>query len=221
MLYLGVYAIKNNVNNKMYIGSSKNIKRRYYTHVLRLQKNKHVSNSFNNDWNTLGEDNFELLILEIVNDLSQLKEREQYYLDKFKTYDNNIGYNHCHNSNGGNGKGEKHPFYNKQLSTDVKVKISNTLLNRNLTSEHKKNISKSQIGHKRITPEVAEKIASKHRKLNEYQVVDILTRIENGESLKSINRIYDFISYSTIKGIKRGASYSTIYNKFKGEKINE
>lgn len=93
----GIYSIKNLINGKMYIGSSVNIRRRLITyansHLKLLTLNKHSNPHLQNSWNKYGEDNFSFNIIELVDDKNLLLEREQFYMDKFKTYDINIGYN--------------------------------------------------------------------------------------------------------------------------------
>jgi len=45
---LGIYKITNLKNGKVYIGSSKNIKRRLIEHKSRLKNNKHINKYFQN-----------------------------------------------------------------------------------------------------------------------------------------------------------------------------
>jgi group I intron endonuclease len=209
----GIYAIKNKINDKMYIGSSISIEHRFYTHKLNLSKNVHGAKLLQEDWDNLGESNFEFIVLEeLINPTKdQLFKKEQYYIDLYESYD--TGYNYCKIASGGNGSGIKHPFYNRLVPDDTKEKISNTLTGRHLSKEHCENISKSQIGHKRITKEVREKISAKQRKLLDEEVKDILNRISYGETLISIKQIYTQVSYSTIKGIKNGCAYSHVSRK--------
>ena len=54
----GIYKITNNINNKFYIGSSKNITKRFKEHKWRLKNNKHPNNKLQNSWNKYGEENF-------------------------------------------------------------------------------------------------------------------------------------------------------------------
>jgi len=59
----GVYKIINTVNNKCYIGSSINIRKRKSQHQLRLRNNKHGNIYLQNAWNKYGEDKF---VFEII-----------------------------------------------------------------------------------------------------------------------------------------------------------
>lgn len=86
----GIYAIKSKVDGKMYIGSAIDIFKRWSEHknLLKLKlHNKRLQKS----WELYGEKNFEFLILERVT--NNLLEIEQFYLDNFKTYKIQIGYN--------------------------------------------------------------------------------------------------------------------------------
>ena len=77
----GIYKFTNNINNKIYIGSSINLRKRFLTHLTLLRKNSHHSKSFQNSWNKFGEDVFSYEIMEFVENLDELLIKEQYYLD--------------------------------------------------------------------------------------------------------------------------------------------
>lgn len=88
----GIYSISNKVNNKVYIGSSKNIHLRISEHVLDLSKNIHKNSYLQNSWNKYGGDNFELIIIELC-DVDILLDREQHWIDNFVSYNRKYGYN--------------------------------------------------------------------------------------------------------------------------------
>lgn len=56
----GVYSIQNNVSGKMYVGSSKDIYRRWKEHKRYLNNHKHHSMDLQNDWDKQGEKDFSL-----------------------------------------------------------------------------------------------------------------------------------------------------------------
>lgn len=87
----GVYCIRNTDNNKVYIGSSRNIEGRWRVHRSRLNLNKHHSQHLQLSYN-LGS-SFVYEILELVEDLSQLEIREQYWVDHYQSYKSDFGYN--------------------------------------------------------------------------------------------------------------------------------
>lgn len=80
----GVYCIKNTKNNKIYVGSSKNIYKRLNAHRSGLRKNYHHNVHLQRSWNKNGEDKFEYYIIKETQDLIQI---EQEWIDK--TYKEN------------------------------------------------------------------------------------------------------------------------------------
>lgn len=87
----GVYKIINITNGKVYIGSSKNIDRRWSEHIRSLEVNMHPNKKLQNAWNKYGKQNFKFEIIEECDEKHQFK-REQYYIDLYKPFQNN-GYN--------------------------------------------------------------------------------------------------------------------------------
>lgn len=82
---IGIYKITNILNNKMYIGSSKDIYKRWKEHIRGLNKGNHHSIKLQRAWNKYGEDSFEFQILEECEEDKRLY-LEQYYIDKYKVY---------------------------------------------------------------------------------------------------------------------------------------
>lgn len=89
----GIYKIINTVNNKIYVGSSIQIKKRWSQHKTNLRRNKHHCKGLQNAWNKYGENSFILVITEEVLIKTDLAKREQYYIDLYKTYNNKFRYN--------------------------------------------------------------------------------------------------------------------------------
>lgn len=79
----GIYYLNNKFNNKLYIGSSKNIRTRIYNHKNKLKYNKHNNPYLQNVVNKYGLDCFNIGILEKC-DEKNLLIKEQYYLDNMK-----------------------------------------------------------------------------------------------------------------------------------------
>lgn len=95
---IGIYQIKNKTNNKIYVGSSLNIKRRFSDHRRLLKNNKHHSYKLQRAYNKYGESNFEFIVLEEVYfgnwagtqyKLEILSGIEQVYLDRCGAYSKN------------------------------------------------------------------------------------------------------------------------------------
>jgi len=92
MIQQGIYEIFNTNTNKRYIGSSKDIERRWEEHKRMLKNNKHHSIKIQRSYNkTKDKSIFVYNILEIVEDYYILHKREQFYIDKYDSFYN--GYN--------------------------------------------------------------------------------------------------------------------------------
>jgi group I intron endonuclease len=89
---IGIYKITNKQNGKFYIGSSKQIDRRWWEHKNDLIKNKHHNIKLQHAWNYYGSDAFDFIIIEEVT-ADKLLEREDFYLNTFRPYIRDIGYN--------------------------------------------------------------------------------------------------------------------------------
>lgn len=87
----GVYKITNLVNGKIYVGSSKDIKNRWYQHKKQLNEGTHGNPHLQNVWDKYKEKNFKFEIIEECSPELQF-EREQYYLNILNPFDDN-GYN--------------------------------------------------------------------------------------------------------------------------------
>lgn len=130
MIISGIYKIKNKINNKFYIGSSKDLEKRKKEHWRMMLKNKHHSNYLQNAVNKYGIENFEFSILEFCN-IENIIIREQFYIDSLKPeYNINI----CAYS---------------RVGTKLSKEHVQKLKDRVFTQEWKDNISKGNLGKKR------------------------------------------------------------------------
>ena len=128
-----IYKIVNNINNKIYIGKSSNIKRRLsqYSYMLKfnLLHNSHLQSSILK----YGRENFTFEILEFSNE-ENLNNREKYWIDFYKSYNPKFGYNKTF---GGDGL---------IATEEIKLKISNSLIGITHSDERKLNQSESHKG---------------------------------------------------------------------------
>ena len=111
----GVYKITNTVTGDFYIGSSKNVKRRWLEHQRPYIWKKNPNNQMYLDMQMYGVDKFELQILEEV-EIDRLKEAEQQFIETLKpTYNN-------YNANGLNI--ERYKKYQKEYQKSDRCKES-------------------------------------------------------------------------------------------------
>lgn len=78
----GIYCIENTENQKVYIGSSYNMRGRIYGHLWHLDNNSHINSHLQSSYNKHGGENFIIFELERCEE-SVLIEREQLYFDTF------------------------------------------------------------------------------------------------------------------------------------------
>lgn len=240
----GIYKIFNKKTKKFYIGSSINIKKRWYKHKSLLRHNKHENKHLQNAWNLDGEESFEFIIIACVIEETLLKEEEERFIIETKSYDNKIGYNktrytYC-------------PNRGKKLSTEQIEHLRKINSGRKHTEETKKRIALANKG-KIVTEETKEKMsiakkgkAIKHqdklnesrktesfrKKLSEFaktrtgtknpnskltleQIKEILKDLKNNELTIGEIAEKNKISRSTIKRIKYGKSYINILKEKK------
>lgn len=89
----GIYAIRNTLNGKAYVGSSVDLKKRWRNHRSDLEQGKHHSTYLQHAWNKYGKCNFVFEVLEIVPNKAELISREQHWMDTMLVCDRSKGYN--------------------------------------------------------------------------------------------------------------------------------
>lgn len=90
----GIYKILNRSTGKFYVGSAIDLRRRWIDgHRSLLNRNKHQNRYLQAAWNKYGSDDFEFIVLEIIENGDLLLAREQYWLDATQCCDRTVGYN--------------------------------------------------------------------------------------------------------------------------------
>lgn len=84
---IGIYQIKSNLNNRIYIGSSIDIRRRWKIHKSQLSLGNHHSIILQRHYDKYGKDDLVFSILELCEEDNLIKV-EQAYLDHKKPYFN-------------------------------------------------------------------------------------------------------------------------------------
>ena len=88
-----IYAIMCKDNKKIYIGRTKqHLEERIKAHLTLLRGGKHNSKEMQEDFKKYGEDHFEFYELETGVEFKD-RNKEKFYMDKYKTYDSKYGYN--------------------------------------------------------------------------------------------------------------------------------
>lgn len=87
----GIYKIINVVNNKFYVGSAVDLKRRKTRHFSELRNGKHNNAKLQNAWNKYGEQSFIFAIVELIEDKNILLEAENKWLKE------HVGKEYCYN----------------------------------------------------------------------------------------------------------------------------
>lgn len=87
-----VYAIQHNKTKKIYIGSSKNVKTRYMSHIWELRNGKHKVEDMQADFDEYGED-YSLYILDEIKGMDD-RCKEYEWMAKYKTNERERGYNY-------------------------------------------------------------------------------------------------------------------------------
>jgi group I intron endonuclease len=124
---IGIYRIKNLINEKCYYGSSKNIEKRWKTHLNQLKNKKHINSILQRAWNKYGKNNFIFEVVEVCK-LENLFEVEQRYIDTCGDY--NIGL-----KAGGGDNITKNPNRNKIIEN---IKKGGKLWRDSLSNEERK-----------------------------------------------------------------------------------
>lgn len=154
----GIYMIKNLINEKVYIGKSFDIKKRWSNHRYELNKGIHVNNHLQSAWNKYGADNFEFSIVETC-DEDSLSDKEIYWIKETDAYGS--GYNQ---TEGGEGS---------HLSDDIKNKIGAAAKewwsnpeNKNRMSEQRKGEGSYWYG-KTFPDDMVKKLSESHKNPSE------------------------------------------------------
>lgn len=148
----GIYIITNILRNKVYIGRSKNWKKRLNQHKLDLIKQRHPNDHLQNSFNVDALENFTFELLEEY-PVEFLPSMENWWCNMLNAHNREYGYNIEPTS----------PYGMIRLSQETKNKLSaklkgrtGTWIGRTHSEETKAKISKAKTG-KKVSEEVKEK----------------------------------------------------------------
>ena len=174
---IGIYLIRNKINNKVYVGQSVNIKDRWSNHKRELEKGIHYNDHLQKSYNKYGKINFEFKVIEYCEE-EKLDELEVYWIKYFDSMKWEKGYN---SESGGNK--------NKRFSEERIKKITgegNPMFNKNHTEETKNIIRNKNRGQ--------------NSKLTIKQVSEIKKRLFEGETCKNLSKEFN-VDITTISKI--------------------
>jgi group I intron endonuclease len=97
---MGIYQVRNRVNGKIFLGSSKDLKGILNRTKFQLRNNLHINKDMQRDYNEMGEENFSFEILDYlepredakVDYNNELETLENMWLEKLQPFNKN-GYN--------------------------------------------------------------------------------------------------------------------------------
>ncbi|MEY4572305.1 MAG: hypothetical protein RLZ10_1531 [Bacteroidota bacterium] len=220
---IGIYLITNNINKKVYVGSSQDIKRRFYLHKHYLNKGNHTNKHLQSAWDEYGEQNFSFSILEECFDTEKLLEKEKSYISDYKSTNREIGYNICEDTTAPmtgrkhtnlsiqkmveNKIGDKNSFYGKHHTDETKAILREQMKGRKLSDFHKEKVLKTgyQSGEHNINSKLTFSLANQIR--DEYQAY-----IKKYGALKALAKKYNVSKY-TISRIIHNETYKEAINE--------
>lgn len=135
-MFSSVYVITNSLNNKKYVGQSVNVEKRWYTHKNNSKKSELSNIYLYNSMNKYGIENFKFEVIEKDILISDVNEREMYWIKELNTLKPN-GYNLTEGGEGTKGYimsektksliSEKRKEWYNSLSEDEKEEFKSRL----------------------------------------------------------------------------------------------
>lgn len=227
---MGIYKI-NYPNGKVYIGLSTNIKRRIKEHNHNSHNNLPPCDAAIKKYGQITE----IEILEFVNDINKIEEREKYWIKYYQSNNKEKGYNLTPGGDATHQLGEDHhkaAFTNdevldirkrrfkgerkKDVYLDYQDKNFSTFehvwLGRGYPEVGKEYLIKSNTKTRQEYSSEANKgLRNGRSKCNRQEILDIRKRYDNNESISSIAKDYlQKISLSTVRRIALRESYKDV-----------
>lgn len=222
---VGIYIIKNKINNKVYIGQSINIKNRWKGHIKASKTNdSHLYRAIRK----YGLENFDFDVLEECSK-EYLDEKENYYILKYNSNNSDFGYNNTtgydfaqygmSEENHPNHKLTKEDVYyirecyNNHMEKDEVYEEFKDIINKNGFSKIWNNITWTRVHQDVYTEENKQYYLFKRNshlgskngraKLTENDVYQIRLRRKNGEKCFEVYKDYESfeISYGSFKNV--------------------
>ena len=155
----GIYKIINILNNKFYVGSAVDLKRRKTRHFSELRKGNHKNGHLQAAWKKYGEQAFIFVVVEEVADVALLFEKENVWLKEHvgKPYCYNIGVDALAPMLGRTG--EHSPTWGHKHTEEAKLRIGVASKSR-VQSDEEKTMRRATMRGKPQPAEVRAKISA-------------------------------------------------------------
>lgn len=195
---IGIYGIKNKINNKIYVGQSMDINKRFSKHIRELRKQKHYNKHLQRSFNKYLECQFELIILEECKS-SELGFKEQEWIYK---HDKSELYNTFYHIQF--LQGDRNPFYGRK-HTEKSKHLMSEWRKQNFLGENNPHYGKKH------SKESISKIINNHPniKLCENSVREIVALLKAGVSHQKIADQFK-ISRTVITRISNGTRWTSV-----------
>lgn len=221
-----IYQIRNNINNKIYIGQTNNP-------AWRWQQYKYKSNNVSaiiRAINKYGYDNFTFKVISFIDGRDNGNDLEEFFINHFDARNKQIGYNIAQ----GGGVGEMSNTLKELISYGLIRYYKNNVSKRKgkpLSDEHKRKISEASIGKpgtnkgKKFSEEHRNKISKAltgkkilvprkktfgvdpiNKKITNTQSIEIRDLYKNGLTLNQLAEKYN-VSTGTIYSILKGKTF--------------
>jgi group I intron endonuclease len=127
-----IYKITNEINNKVYVGKTKDFVARKSDHLHSLRNNSHHNSHIQNSFNKYGESAFSFEIIGYFTE--KINEKEKEYIELYNSLDPSLGYNIKEGGEGG------------LHSLETKIKMSKSHSNKIFSKKHRISIRNSKRG---------------------------------------------------------------------------
>lgn len=208
----GIYAIRNTVSGRIYIGSSGLLRKRVRQHNSELVRGIHKNPKLQHSWSLHGEHCFEFFVVEYVDNKEDLIAREQYWIDcADASSDENYNILKIAGSSLGQVRSAEtrakisEVQKGKKLSEDQKKRIGDAHRGKVLSEETKKRMSESAKG-KVISEETRKKISEAKKGT----VMSEEARRKSAEGNRKTKRTPEYRALASAKALASG--------KYKGSK---
>lgn len=208
-----VYKILCVKNNKIYIGQTKNYKRRIIEHKSWLNNNGNKNKELQQDFNTYGISNFKFSVIEKCKTRQESIDRETYWINYYGGIKSNNIYNleDKYNNVGSGFSGKKHTH-------NSKCKTSNSLKSCYKSGKHVlsgavagdcsgKNNAFYGKHHTDSTKQHLSSVRKGRRKYSSELIEELKIQFQEGETCKELSDIHDISIYSVRKLIYHSDDY--------------